>query len=214
MPGYNDVCNMGLMRIGHQDQVQDILTEKTTAAMACNAIYEQSRDTVLRAHNWGFAKVNAPLALLATDAPTNWAYAYAYPADCLMVRSIVMEGSRYPDSASAIPYEIQNVGGVKAIVTDQMNASVIYTCRVEDLNLWDPLAISALAYLIGSEVAMPLAIQSQLATSARQGYAQALMAAAGADANENQQGPLPDCEFIRARGLIPDPWSYPGFPRY
>ena len=214
MPGMNDVCNIGLMRIGHQDQVQDITTEKTTAAMACNAIYEQSRDTVLRAHNWGFAKVNAPLALLAVSAPTNWAYAYAYPADCLMLRAMVVPGSRYMGTENAVPFEVQNVAGVKAIVTDQMNAEIIYTCRVEDLNLWDPLAISALAYLIGSEVAMPLAIQSALAQAARQGYAQALMAAAGADANESHQGPLPDCEFVRARGLTPDPYYASGSPRY
>lgn len=213
MPGINDVCNMALMRIGHEDTVDDITTDKTSAAIACNTFYAQCRDTVLRAHNWGFAKCQLALSLLDVTAPTNWAYAYAYPSDCLMLRSIVLPGQRYATPEDSIPYEIGNIGGVKVILCDQRAAEAVYTVRVDDLNLWDPLAISALAYMIASEVAMPLSAKPDLATAARQGYASAMLAAAGADSNEMCQSPQPDCEFIRARGTSDNDFT-PGFPRY
>lgn len=82
------------------------LTEGSPEANACNRWFDQTRDQLLRAAHWNFAKKTRALSLLkqapgtpgaaassstvwTTDfPPPPWLYEYSYPSDCLLVRAV------------------------------------------------------------------------------------------------------------------------------
>ena len=98
-----DVCNIALAQIGHAERIGS-LYEGSRASEVALTIYGQTRDDLLRKQDWGFAEVTASLTLLktappggygpwqvwapATNPPPPWLYEYAYPSDCLMIRSL------------------------------------------------------------------------------------------------------------------------------
>ena len=80
------ICNLALLQVGAQ--TINALTDATTEARYCNQLYEYSKDAVLRAHNWNFAKKRVELGLLS-GTYTNWLYSYQYPSNCLAARKII-----------------------------------------------------------------------------------------------------------------------------
>jgi hypothetical protein len=94
-----DIVNQALDAIGCSDQQIGDLEEGTHAAQVALRAYRQCRQQLLRAVHWDFARMTAPLTLLA-DASGNAAdvgtlvvdprfvYEYAYPPTCLKARFI------------------------------------------------------------------------------------------------------------------------------
>jgi hypothetical protein len=194
------ICNMALARIGVSSFIS-ALTEPSNEARVCALFYEQMRDYALRDYPWNFA--NRRLALSeAGDAPTNWEYMYVYPSDCMKARAIVAPGLRAPRSDQRIPFETGYYEGQRVIYSNQAEAELIYTVRVEDPTLFDPMFASALAYLIASEIAMPLAVQPKVAEQARSAYTLVSSSAAASNLSEGTEQPAPDSEFIAIRGVL------------
>jgi hypothetical protein len=74
------VCNIALAEVRADSIVT--LDDDTPEARACLVHYDDVLQTLLEAHDWGFAKVRATLALLATnDRADEWLYAYEAPAN-------------------------------------------------------------------------------------------------------------------------------------
>lgn len=74
------ICNMALDEIKAQNIVS--LNENSREAEKCRRWYPQALGEVLEATNWGFARTRTTLALRAdNDRASEWAYAYALPAD-------------------------------------------------------------------------------------------------------------------------------------
>lgn len=199
MSSATEVCNIALMRIGNTNTISDLENEITTEAIACRTFFNSCRDLLLRAAPWPFASKRIALAEMGTP-PANWTHRYALPADCIAARRIVQDGLRVPREDQKIPFEVATEAGQRVLYTDMPQAVLLYTYRVEDLNLWDPVALSALSYLIASEISMPLAIRPELANAARQGYFAMVSTALAAAFNEACEGPEPDGEFITAKG--------------
>jgi hypothetical protein len=61
----------------------------SAAGVAAAQLYVPAVQTLLRQQDWEFARAVEPLATVAGTPPLNWAFQYAYPADCLRVRQIV-----------------------------------------------------------------------------------------------------------------------------
>jgi len=83
----------------------------------------------------------------------------------------------------------QALGQQVVILTNQIQASLVYTARVESPNLWDPLFRQAMVALLAAKVALRLIDDPKMAM-AKQAMAikvakQALEAARVADGNEN-----------------------------
>lgn len=203
MASVTDICNMALMRCGSSAAISS-LTEKSQEANLCNAFYAQCRDYVLRDFPWGFAQRQVALSELAATAgeangfPSGWAYKYGYPTDCLMVHGIY-PGIRNPRTDQRVPYQIMSDGATTAIYTDQETAKANYTARVVDTTLFEPMFTSALAFLLASEIALPLSVNSRIVEAARSGYAQTVREAATRNMNESQFLPVPDCELLAVR---------------
>lgn len=161
------ICNLALSRLGAYSI--NSFTEVTKEAKFCNAIYEPVRDSLLRDFDWNFANRREELALL-TETYSGYDYAYAYPSDCLKAIKIYnantgysMSGSFYDASlAHTTPNKIEFEIAInddlsqKIILTNQEEAELFYTAKVENPNLFDPLFVTAFSYSLAAELALAL----------------------------------------------------------
>jgi hypothetical protein len=101
-----DIVNRALSAIAARSSLVN-LNERSTEAEQARLLYDPTRDELLRAAPWNFARKMVQLALLkaapgtpenptgtpnvydpATMPPPPWFYSYAYPNDCVQVRMI------------------------------------------------------------------------------------------------------------------------------
>ena len=106
-----DICNMALMRIGVSTIISDI-NEGSQESNVCAQFFDATLDYILRDYPWNFAEVRVTLAQAAGDPPTNWAFKYAYPSDCLAAIAITIPGLRTPTAAARVPFKVAFEPGV------------------------------------------------------------------------------------------------------
>jgi hypothetical protein len=187
------ICNMALLRTGVSETITD-LTIANKQGRVCTIFYAPTRDAVLRAFDWNFARARRVLALRAGASATNWAYAYALPEDYLQARGLVVIGARIPKKSQQAPYEVAG----RTLFTDLENAELIYTARVEDPSLFDPSFVNAFAWALVPDLAMGLAVKGDMATTARAAF-RAIISEALADNLAEGEDREPDSDFITAR---------------
>jgi hypothetical protein len=193
-----EICNIALSRVAHTQPIVSF-TEKSKAAELCTVFYAALRNLVLADFPWPFAESIVTLADIGSPAP-GWAYRYRYPADCLKVREIIQPGQRRPLNADLqIAYKIGYDAGGRVIHTDQPEAGVRFTYRVEDPTFFDALFADALAWRIGADLALPLSSKPDLQQFCQQQYQLALTRAHGAAFEESQDDPEPESEFVSVR---------------
>lgn len=203
-----DIWNMALMDLGISEAVADLDTEESKAARVGRRLYESVRDHVLQEFPWSFATRRVTLALLASDPPTNWDYAYRLPTDCIQPQGLVVSGLRTPRNAQRIPYEVSADDDGRVIYTDLEDAELLYTARVEDTGQYDPMFIMALVAMLASKGAMPMSVKPEIAANAAKAYVNILHNAAAHSLNQSNPGVEPDSEFLAIRGVTPDEaWS-------
>lgn|SRR5271166_923272 len=116
MASITDICNRALQAIGTRSTIAN-LTEGSNESINCNLLYDPTRQQLLRAANWNFAKEMQTLTLLLAQPgtpenpnlpvnqqwvqgqqpPLPWLYEYAYPTNCLRVQRIVPQSlATYP----------------------------------------------------------------------------------------------------------------------
>lgn len=192
------ICNLTLSNIGVHSITSISGVNLPPEAEACKLHYYTARDAVLRDFNWSFARRTGTLAL-TSETPVGWAYAYQYPTDCLKSRLIYNSASKLP--ADAIDYDISANEGLnsKIILTDQIDAVLIYTARIEDTNLFDSLFLEAFTLKLGSALAMPLKGDLNLKQGLLQEYLKFIEGAKAGSANESHKTPTNDNSFVRSR---------------
>lgn len=192
------IANAALEQIGAKSGIQS-LTENSPEARACNFWFDFCRVHVLEAYNWGFARKRLALAASSDDPPEGiWSYRYQYPVDCVKAREI--ENSLGP-TADAIPFEIEQTsdGSAKTIVTNQEEATLIYTRNVEETSLFSAHFIDTLAAQLASRIALKLTGKRTIRDDMLKLYSQLLLAAPAHDANETVKDKPREAEWIRAR---------------
>lgn len=155
-----DICNLALSHIG-SGSIASFLAEQSHLAVECRKLYPSARDTVLRDHEWGFAERRDALALTTGITPVGYEYAYAYPLGCIRALRIWKEAKDTP------PYEfIINASDSltqKVILTDIVEAVLVYTARVVHPNVYDDAFIYALSYRLATDLAIPITKKPQIA---------------------------------------------------
>lgn len=73
------VCNIALSEVRASSIVS--IDDATPEARACSTHYDDCLQTLLEAHEWGFAKVRVQLAAITNDRVGEWGFAYQAPAD-------------------------------------------------------------------------------------------------------------------------------------
>lgn len=193
------ICNMALGNIGAKATIA-ALTENSKEAFQCARVYDDSLDTLLRAHHWQFAKRVAQLNNLGTT-PVGWDYLYAYPTDCVRVRRVT-DGTRDLDDRDAgVEFEVTSgaTTSTRAIAADLNPAYVEYTRRMDDAVAYPSDFAMALAWLIGANVAWPLSGDAKVQLSAMNSYIVFLNQAAANDSNEAQGRRRRTPDWIKAR---------------
>ncbi len=148
------VCNIALKRMGVALIVN--LQDGSDQASVLNAVYENTRDRLLRELEWNFAQFRVSLAPDPTKTPV-FGYNYAYPLPTLPYCLKVNE----TDPADAI-YDIENTidatGKItgRVLVTDEGSLSIRYTGQVTDPQQWDASFVEALASDLAAQTAYTL----------------------------------------------------------
>ena len=181
------LSELGITRFISSIKPSDGSTEADVLALH----YDNSRDSYLRDFTPRFARFRKKLALVGQDLVTNWAYTYAYPSDCLRVYMLPIAGIREPRLDQSVSYEKANLDGSIVIHTDQEDAEIIYTARVTDTEMFDPMVTMAIANLLGSRAGMPLTANGAIANNLLQAYYALASNACAADLNESNPGPPP-----------------------
>lgn len=166
-----DVVNLALVDIGHRLLVGSLFDGSEAAKLALN-IYGETRDELLTKEDWKFARRDAALTLLKSAPPGGylptvpwssiyppipWKYEYAYPADCLRLRSVRKAPIIIPEfQPQPVTWSLYN-DGAKTILCNSSNLIGIYTGRVTDPTQWEPRFIAELAATLGRRLAAGLA---------------------------------------------------------
>lgn len=214
-----DICNMALGNIGSRDSIAT-LNERSNEAIKCKTFYDITRKEVLRAAPWNFAKRDIVLSVLASAAgtpenpdgtgdipPTPWAYMYSYPAYCLKARYIKIPVGQYIGAnLPAIPFQVtgaEDNGGnaIKAIVTNQQAAELVYTIDVTNPDVFDVEFITAFAQALAARICLPLTGDKTMANFLAEEARKKVYAARMTDGNEGTSviDTMPD--WLSARGV-------------
>lgn len=192
---YVELCNRALPRAGISKSIQTLDVDSRPVSVEqeqCQRHFRWVRDRVLRAFPWPFATTRKRLAPVAGWTRTDWAYGYAAPAGMVAARYVVQPGLRTPRPdqipAHHIEANVNAAGEVvgKLIVTDQVDAELVYTPRVENPAVFDPDFEDAYCWLLASELATAIQKDSDRSLRAYQAYTVIVRDAAAAALNEQR----------------------------
>lgn len=187
-----EICNLALARIGQRGRIQ-VLTEGSAESLACSLIYENARDELLRAYPWKFASKYDELALIKLDPNEVWGFSYRYPSDCWNARFILNPADRA--NKDPFPFEIATDVTGRLIYCDIEQAVLVYTQKITNPTIFDPLFVSALAWYVASQLALTWTEDERIRRDTVLLYQTAIGVAAGVAFNEgmpdrNQAGDI------------------------
>lgn len=194
-----EICNRALSNIGNNRSINS-LVEASKEADQCSLHYESCRDAVLSDAEWNFATKRVALAD-TNNPPSDWAYAYQYPTDCMRIIEIPVPGTRNPPAAMRIEFVTgaNDDGTGKLIYTDQPQAWLKYVARITDVNMFDAIFQEALAWRLAAAINMVLTGSADLGNNALKMYQMTILSAGSHSMNESQEPQMPVDEFTRAR---------------
>lgn len=183
------ICNSALIKIGAARITS--LTEGTKNANLCNEQYGKLREAELRAHTWNFAKSRVKLSQITGDPVSGFDYRYQLPADWLRTIDVFDSDTDRGD----LQYEIKG----DRLLTDAVDAYLIYIRDVDNPNEMDPLFRETLAWRLAAELAIPIASSGTLHDRMSRGYSGAVLRARSADAIEDFPAEFPVSPWVAAR---------------
>ncbi len=236
-----DICNQALATVGTRSTISS-LTEDSPEALACSQQYASTRDKLLRAAPWNFATRWAALGLLkalpglpesnitavsnvwqTTYPPPPWAYSYAYPTNCLMVRSVHAQPNNATTNiplfsspyyttfgvGQAVRFEVmadtdEDGNMVKVVCTNIAQALVKFTVTEPPLEMWDASFYEAMINALASEIAMSLTGNANIVKYCADNANQTIMSARERDGDEGLTivDHVPDWLQIRGVGGV------------
>ena len=152
-----DIANLALANLGDNATVASLdPPEGSAQAEHCARFYPMARDAILESHAWNFASKRFQLAELTSGWP-QWDYAYAKPADTLVLRGILSPGATADTMDALQPFVVEvDAADNEVIYTDQALAIALYTRRVTDTYRFPPLVVLSIAWQLSSMLAGPL----------------------------------------------------------
>lgn len=229
------IVNLALGHIGTRSTIAS-LSEASTEARVARLYYEPTRDEVLSMAFWNFSKKTATLALLksAPGTPSNptgatewsdaypappWLYEYAYPADCIQMRSLVPQVQTgvigvplFSSSIGMYPYvqgpaarfeaatDTDDTGAqINVILTNMYQAIGQYTMQVTNPTLFSSQFVMALSFALAAKMCNQLTGNKGLAQALYGQANQQILQARASDGNEGLtvQEIVPDWIKIR-----------------
>ena len=157
--------------------------------------------------------------------PQPWLYEYALPTQPLYLKAryivpilnlsatsgvpMMTAGGAVNQNIAytgRIPYSISsdldaNGNQIRVLLTNMQSPQLVYTCRVTDPTLWDPLFMTAAVGLLASHFAAPVGSSTATVAAVMAAAKDAIMTARISDGDENpmRSGHIPD--WLTARGV-------------
>lgn len=130
------------------------LDDGNKVARTAKALFESSRDALLAAYNWNFAKARAALPALATAPPFQFNAEYQLPSDCLRLWMLndYYVGADLTDYRGA-PTEEYSIEGRKILTNWGAPLNIKYIKRVADPAQFDPCFVK----MFGCQLALDMA---------------------------------------------------------
>ena len=191
------ICNMALAHIKQtKTTIANLDTDTGNPADQCRIHYDVARRFALADHNWNFATKRVTLADVGSP-PATYTYRYDYPSDCLKVQEI----QRLTKADVPVPYLIEAVedGSKLSILTDMATAIGVYTWDVENVALFSPSFVTALSWLLASDLAPALSGSEKVQESSLTVYRNYIAAAQAADSSEGKADDELTASWERAR---------------
>ena len=179
-----DICNNALIRIGSKTITS--LSDGDKVANACNAIYEQTRDMLLRQHLWNFSIKRVVLASEETTPGFGYDYSYPLPSDFIRAKELYQ---------SSYPYKIEQ----SAILTDDASANLTYIARITDVTKFDPLFTEALIISIAIRLSYILIGSNTREQSLKEELKQVMFLAKQVDGQDDTPDQLDASTFTQAK---------------
>lgn len=175
------VCNLALAQLG-QAPISS-LDQEDEKARRLNLFYGPVRDEVLRTHNWAFAGVCEPLALLAKESDAEGSFIYKYPAEALFIRRIFLPQA--PQQSLPFKERFRSDLHCRTLSVAGRTAHAEYTRRITDENLFDPAFVKSFSLALACDLAVALTGDAQLAAQILQKYTLSLEEARRSNMTEN-----------------------------
>lgn len=203
MASKTSVCNQALLHLKNSKLITNVDTDNTVQSTAFLTFWDDAVEEILRAFDWPFAKEIAALAPVEEDPDdaVEWAFAYRWPADCLLARYIV-DGNLQPSAESPrIAFEVGADDTGRLILTNEEDASLAYTKSIDDVTFMSPKVRRALSWKLAADVAPILCGDDRtgLGPRAEAKYEAELSKAIAEYRNERKPAPPRESEFIEGR---------------
>lgn len=189
------ICNRALIRCGASRI--SMITEDVQGAILCNALYDELRDEVLRAHPWNFAIKRVQLAPTATTPEWGYDYEYETPNDCLRVLPDVRDSNEQDGIDHVV--EADSDGNDKVIRTNESVLNLRYIFRHENESAWDSNFASAFAWKLAYEISYALTQSVTLQAACEKAYIKILAEARSMDGMEGNAPQLIADDWTRSR---------------
>lgn len=210
-----DLCNMSLSLIGDDTVVLSIDPPDGSAASGhCARFLPIARAEMLELLPWRITKRRVQLAEVPNPSDV-WAYAYAVPSSMLKANKVLslaqlplpvpfwtpfLSASELAifDERGSADFDIEG----ETLLTNEPEATLLYTVDVPDLTKWTPSARTALSYLLASFLAGPIIKGGEGAKTAgrlRELATNMARSAAARDANNGAESSQTPTTFERAR---------------
>ena len=198
------VCNLALGEL-RAPAIADI-DEATIEAAECRRYYPHCLKLLLERFDWSFAARIASLAELTVNPrASEWAHAYALPADLATAERLVPPANGWPGASARLP--AAPILARPFIVEDGMlfsqvpDAILEYSTRDVTEAAMPGLFVDALAYALAARLAVPLRDSRETKGQLLQQAEIAAQRAIADDINRqpNRDMPAPD-EVAAARG--------------
>lgn len=148
------ICNQALSLLGANHIVS--LSDGTTEANMCDALFDDVRDSVLRAHPWNCAVGRVSLNKLTSTPAYGYTAEYTLPTDpyCLRVLDVNDE-----EITGGISWKVEG----RKLLASVDTIKIRYIQRLTDPGQFDPLLVSAIAARLAAEMSYAI-VQSNTVT--------------------------------------------------
>lgn len=140
------ICNMALSLVGGSPIMST--ADETVEAEECGRYYDIARKFCLESRDWTFAAKTRRLSPDATAISSEYAYSYALPADCLVVRVASS------DAQLKAPIEFQRQEN--RIITDSGSLYIRYTQDIVTTARFSPAFATAVAHKLAEFISPKL----------------------------------------------------------
>lgn len=192
------IANMALAKIGIGQKIEELTNEAGDTEREANFWYPICRDRLLEAFTWQHASKQIALDLVEEDPNDDWAFAYRMPVECLVARRIV---SGLGTSESVwVSFQLGQDSQGALIYCDQEDAVLEGTFTLNDPSRYTNMFANALAWVMASEMAMPLSVDSGKRSEAEAGAMRAMREAQAVSNQNRRMKPQLASLFVSYRG--------------